>query len=116
MAARSAETRKTLRELDRQLGQASVRHGVRLHWSAQERVVLAQISSILDRKSELFGLYSEAPDTKTKLKLSAELRLLEQAAARLVREIKSDLPSALASLRTTKAQRAANTRWARAAN
>jgi hypothetical protein len=102
--------------LDKQLEMAAVRQGVKLHWSAQEQVVLAQISSVLDRKSELWGLYGDVSDTKTKLKLSAELRLLEQAAARLVREIKSDVPNARVSLRSSKAQRAANVRWQRAAN
>ena len=44
--------------------------------------MLKQISSILDRNAQLFGLYEAAEDIDVRLRLSAELRLLEQAAAR----------------------------------
>jgi hypothetical protein len=57
-------------------------------------------------------LYREGTDTKTKLKLSAEVRLLEQAAARLIRDIKTDIPQQ-ESLRTIKARAAVRRRWDR---
>jgi len=56
----------------------------------------------------------EAPETdlKTRLKVSAEVRLLEGLAARLVRQIKTDLAMP-ESMTTVKARRAANRRWDR---
>ena len=104
-----------LRDLDKELAAASARQGQPLAWSAQERAILAQISSILDRKAEFLELYEAAEDTKTKLKISAEVRLLEQAAARLIRGIKTDIEPA-PSLRTVKARRAARARWDRDAH
>lgn len=46
------------------------------------------------------------------MKLSTELRLLEQSVARLLRQVKTDLPAA-PSATTLKARRAANMRWER---
>jgi hypothetical protein len=113
--AKSSEARRTLRDLDKQLSASSERSGRTLAWNAQERAVLSQISSILDRKAEFLELYQAAEDVKTKLKLSAEIRLLEQGAARLIRSIETDIPET-ASLRTIKARRAARARWDRSSN
>ncbi|ORB68792.1 hypothetical protein [Mycolicibacterium tusciae] len=110
--ARSAAARKVLRDLDKELAAASARQGRSLVWSAQERAILAQISSILDRKAEFLELYEAAEDTKTKLKISAEVRLLEQAAARLLRGFNTDIPPA-PTVRTVMARRAAAVRWDR---
>jgi hypothetical protein len=63
-------------------------------------------------KSRVSSLYDEAPDTKTKLKISAELRLIEQAVARLVRLVKTDLAQP-ESMTTVKARKAARRRWDR---
>jgi hypothetical protein len=112
MAAKSAEARKVLRDLDKELADASSRQGRILVWSAQEATILGQIASLLDRKAEFSSLYDEAPDTKTKLKISAELRLIEQAVARLVRLVKTDLAQP-ESMTTVKARKAARRRWDR---
>ena len=114
MAAKSAEARKVLRELDKELAAASVRQGQAVVWSAQEQAVLSQISSILDRKADFLAAYEQSDDTKLQLKLSAEVRLLEQAAARLVQQIRTDVP-APQSRTSRKASQAAKTRWNRAA-
>lgn len=50
-----------------------------------------------------------------RLKISAEVRLLEGLAARLVRQIKTDLAGP-ESLATVKARRAAKRRWDRDAS
>ncbi len=113
--AKSSEARRTLRDLDKHLAASSERSGRTLAWNAQERAMLAQISSILDRKAEFLELYEAAEDVKAKLKISAEIRLLEQAAARLIRGIETDIPEP-ASLRTIKARRAARVRWDRSSN
>jgi hypothetical protein len=114
--AKSSEARRILRDLDKQLAASSERSGRTLAWNAQERAILAQISSILDRKAEEFlDLYKAAEDVKAKLKLSAEIRLLEQATARLIRGIETDIPEPT-SLRTIKARRAAHARWDQSSN
>jgi hypothetical protein len=113
--AKSSEARRIRRDLDKQLAASSERSGRTLAWSAQETAVIAQISSILDRKAEFLELYNTAEDVKAKLKLSAEIRLLEQAAARLIRGIETELPRP-PSLRSMKAQRAARARWDQSSN
>ena len=76
---------------------------------------MAQISSILDRKAEFLQLYETAEDVKAKLKISAEIRLLEQSAARLIRGIETDITEP-AGLRTIKARGAARARWDQTSN
>jgi hypothetical protein len=110
MAAKSAEARRVPRELDKELAAASLRQGRTVVWSAQEQTVLAQISSILDRKADFLGAYEASDEVKLRLKLSAEIRLLEQAAARLVQQIRTDVPAPL-SHTSRKASQAAKTRW-----
>lgn len=110
--AKSSEARKVLRALNQELADVSSARGVKLVWSAAEATILDQIASVLDRKAEFLALYEEASDTKVSLKISAEVRLLEGLAARLVRLIKTDLASP-ESLTTVKARRAARARWDR---
>jgi hypothetical protein len=115
MAAKSPEARKVLRELDRELEQAGQGKGVSLVWSAQEAAILAQIASVLDRKHDFLALYEDTDELKLRLKISAEVRLLEGLAARLVRLVKTDLAGP-ESMTTVKARRAANRRWDRDAS
>lgn len=109
----SAEARKVRRELDKELESASKRSGRKLEWSAAERAVLDLISACLDRISDLKAAYQsavEAGEVKVMVKLSTELRLSEQAAARLLKQIRTDLPAAPTAT-SRRAQRAANARW-----
>lgn len=110
--ARSAEARKVLRELDKELESAGRRAHKKLEWSAAERAILDLISANFDRISDLRMAYQDAAEVKVQIKLSTELRLLEQAAARLLKQIKTDLP-APESKTTVRARAAANTRWDR---
>lgn len=110
--ARTAVGRKVLRELDKELESASKRAGKKLEWSAAERAVLGLIGDSFDRISDLQAAYAEATEVKVQIKVSTELRLLEQSAARLLKSIKTDLPAA-ESATTLKARNAANTRWDR---
>ena len=114
MAAKSAEARRLLRELDKDLAAASLRQGQTVVWSPQEQAILSQISSILDRKADFLEVYEASDEVKVRLKISAEVRLLEQAAARLVKEIKTDVAAPM-SHTSRKASQAAKTRWDRAA-
>jgi hypothetical protein len=83
--ARSTKARKVLRELDKELESASKRARKTLEFSAAERAILDLISANFDRISDLRAAYAEASEVKVRVKLSTELRLLEQAAARLLR-------------------------------
>jgi hypothetical protein len=115
MAAKSAEARKVLRALDRELAEAGSSQGVNLVWSAAEASILAQIASVLDRKADFLEAYAAADEVKARLKISAEVRLLEGLSARLVRMVKTDLAQP-ESMVTVKARRAAKTRWDRDAS
>jgi hypothetical protein len=82
-------------------------------WTAADRANLDALACNIDRRVDLGRDYEASTEPKVRVKLSAELRLLENAAARLLREIKTDPPQA-DSLTTIKARRAANVRWNRA--
>lgn len=97
-------------ELEAELAVASRRVGTQLEWSAAESAVLDLIDANLRRTEDLRADYEAADEVKLKVKLSTELRLLETAVARLLRQIKTDVPVA-PSQTTVKARRAANARW-----
>lgn len=101
------------RELDAELAAASKRAGQRLEWSAQDSALLDLIDANLRRTEDLRAAYEAADEVKLKVKLSTELRLLEQAVARLLKQVRTDVPAA-PSLTSVKASRAANARWERA--
>jgi uncharacterized protein YqeY len=117
--ARSAEARKVLRELNAELTSTSVRTGQQLLWSADEAQILELIASTIDRKCDLTGDYEQADTPALRVKLSGELRLLENSLARLLKQVQTEVPAPMSSV-SRKAQKAANTRWdrerARAAN
>jgi len=102
-----------LRALADQLALVGEDRGEALEWSPQERFALDLLAAEIDRTVDLAAMYEGCgDDVKLRVKLSAELRLLRQSTARMVREIKTELP-ARPSHRTTKARRAANARWHR---
>lgn len=114
--ARSAEARRIRRELEKELEEASSLAGETVELSAAERAVLDLILDDFDRISELRSAYTtaaEAGETKLQIKVSTELRLLEQSAARLLKQIKTDLPTAPEGRATVKNRNAANVRWER---
>jgi len=111
--AHSPEARRVRRELDKQLAATSAATGRDLVWTPQDKVVLSLIQAAIDRKNDLQQIYSAAVDEpKLRVKLSAELRLVEAQLARLVKQIKTDMPAPM-SRRSQKAQAAALVRWSR---
>jgi hypothetical protein len=98
------------RELDKELAETGARSGRSLVWTAADREVLALIGSAIDRKCDLQRDYSAAEDAKTRVKVSAEIRLLENSISRTLRQIKTDTP-APESLRSIKARAAVMRRW-----
>ncbi|OBF86951.1 hypothetical protein A5791_19845 [Mycobacterium sp. 852002-51163_SCH5372311] len=101
-----------LAELDAELADAGELSGQRLEWTAAEAAVRELIACEIDRKTDIEQMYRESDDAKTRVKLSAELRLLEASAARLLKQVKTKLPEPT-SRRSQKAARAARTRWER---
>ncbi|BBY91339.1 hypothetical protein MGALJ_10080 [Mycobacterium gallinarum] len=110
--AKSPEARKIRRDLDKELESVAHERGHTLVWSAQEQAVIGLICDQIDRKVEIFAAYEESSDPKVKVKLSGEMRLLEQSVARLLRQVKTDVPGP-ESQRTVAARRAVRARWDR---
>jgi hypothetical protein len=84
-------------------------------WTAADRELLTMIADCIDRRVDLAEHYAKAVDVRSRVKLSAELRLLEASLARLLRQVQTDVP-APESQTTIKAQRAARARWDRERN
>ncbi|SDC26025.1 hypothetical protein SAMN04488581_0404 [Mycolicibacterium neoaurum] len=80
-----------------------------LQWSTAEVEVRRLIAETIDRKVDLASRWADADD-KTALKLSGELRLLEASIARLLKQVKTDMPVS-PTQKSQKAARAANARW-----
>ena len=72
--------------------------------------VLRLISANFDRISDLRADYEACTEAKLRVTLSTELRLLETAVARLLKQIKTRY-AAPDSKKTVRARRAANARW-----
>jgi hypothetical protein len=94
MMAKSAEARKICRDLDKELEAVGQQQGQTLVWSAQERPIIGLISAQIDWKCELLEAYEPSTDAKIRCKLSSEARLLETSNARLLRQVKTDVPAA----------------------
>lgn len=85
-----------------------------MEWSAQERAVLGLICDQTDRKAELYAAYRDTDDAKARVKLSAEIRLLEGSIGRLLKGVSTDAPSGprrYESQASRRAQHAALARW-----
>ena len=87
-----------------------------MEWSARERALLGLICDQTDRKAQLYAEYECAADAKARVKLSAEIRLLEGSISRLLRGVETDVPAAprrYESQASRRAQHAALQRWGR---
>lgn len=110
----SAEAVELLRSLDEELAENSAEHGLLepLDWSAAERAVRELIARNVDRQTDLWLRWQASDDDKTRVKLSAEIRLLETSLARLLRQVDTDLPLPR-SRASEKAAKAARVKWRR---
>ncbi len=113
-SSHSAEAVALLAALDAELADNSESLGLSvdepLIWSAAESEVLEMVATCVDRRVDLWARYLGSDESRVRVKLSAELRLLEMNIARLLRSISTSLPAPPSAV-TVKAQRAANTRW-----
>ncbi|OBJ53407.1 hypothetical protein [Mycobacterium sp. 1423905.2] len=111
--SKSPEAQALLAALDGELAASAERYGRDLVWSAAERDILGMIGAAVDRRVELSAAYERSrTPLATKLKIATELRLTEQAIARLYRQVSTAAPAPM-SVVSQKAQRAANARWTR---
>lgn len=106
------EALRVRRELDGELADAAERTGQDLMWTAADRIILNLIMATIDRKVDLTRCYAATQDTKSRVKVSGELRLVETNLARLIKQVKTDVPAPM-SITSLKAQRAAAIRWDR---
>src|ERR1700754_3865844 len=77
MAHHSSEARRVRRELDKELAATAAATGRNLVWSAADHQVLELISAAIGRKVDLSQDYAATQEPKTRVKLSAEIRLIE---------------------------------------
>jgi hypothetical protein len=80
---KSTEAQQLLAALDDELAASAKHAGRDLVWSAAEQDILAMICAAVDRRVELSAAYDASESTAAKLKVATELRLTEQAIARL---------------------------------
>jgi hypothetical protein len=97
MAHHSSEARRVRRELDKEPAATAAATGRNLAWSAAELQVLELITAAIDRKVDLSTIYAEAKDPKARAKLAAEIRLTEAHIARLLKQIKTDVPQPMSN-------------------
>ena len=110
--SKSVQAQALIAALDAELAASAKQAGRELVWSAAEHDIICMIGSEVDRRVELSAQYEACESTATKLKIATELRLTEQAIARLYRQVSTDVPQPM-SVTSLKAQRAANSRWSR---
>lgn len=113
MARHSADASRVRRELDKELAESAAVSGRELVWSAAETQVLELISAAIDRKVDLSRDYAAATEPNVRVKLSGEIRLTEGHVARLLKQVKTDVPEPVSRV-SQKAQMAARTRWDKA--
>jgi hypothetical protein len=116
MVERSVEALNVLREWDSELAAVSERAGRSLVWTTADKAILELVADAIDRKVDLAVLYEATPDISPRVKLSAELRLLEGSLARLLRMVRTDVPDVHhkqepSYVRSARASRAAEARW-----
>jgi hypothetical protein len=116
MAARSSAARKLKRELDNQLQSVAAATNRQLAWSPTESALIEQVLDALDRKSALQADWAAADNADARLRIAAEIRLIEAHTERVLRRIVIEAPAAPPASRgntSRKAQAAANSRWNR---
>ena len=111
---RSPAARKLLRDLEKELDASGQATNQQLVWTAADSMVIDQCADMLDRKAELQVMYDEAEKQTAKVRLSGEMRLLEQASSRLIKTLRTELPK-IESRRTVMNRHAANVRWGNSA-
>jgi hypothetical protein len=112
---RSTEAKNLLADLDAELAESGVAAGQTLVWSAAESAVIDAAASAVDRKVRFTRDLDKAETITARLAISVEIRLLEAHIARLLKQVRTDLPQAqrhgLMSTTSRRASKAATSRW-----
>ena len=101
-----------LADLDADLAAAGGATGDRLEWTTEELVAREALADTIARRARVAEIWATATDPKLVVKLSVELRQLDAAVMRPLKEINAEAPPP-ESLTTVKARNAVNVRWAR---
>jgi hypothetical protein len=115
MTKRTPAAQKVLDDLDAELAATGKARGESLSWTTAEVEMREMLASTVDRRARVAGIWGRAKDPKIIVKLSVELRQLDNAVVKLLKAIRTDVP-APESLTTIKNRRAANIRWERERN
>ncbi len=110
MTNRTSRAQQVLDSLDAELAAVGEARGERLSWTAAECELREILAATIDRRERVIGFCERTRDRKLVVKLSAEIRQLDTAVGRLLKQIRTDVPQP-ESLTTIKARRAVNTRW-----
>jgi len=78
---------KLARDLQAELDAHASANDVVLSWTVPEQATIELLQDQIDRKVELLAAYDAAADDKARVKLSAEVRLLEGSIGRLLKLI-----------------------------
>jgi len=115
---RSPQAQAFLAAMDAELLANAEASAMSLAFSAAEQQTLTDVADHIDRKTELAALYDDAEDTRLKVALATELRLIEASITRLLRTVDMCAPEAqeqgeVITPTQAKARAAANSRWKR---
>ena len=107
---RSADGRRTLRNLERQLAENTDGEG---YFEAQETAVIDLLIKHYNRMADLEREYNQTDDGELKVKYSAEMRQLAMGIARLLGMVSTSPPAAPTppSRKSQRASQAAKARW-----
>ncbi|WP_445168246.1 hypothetical protein ACTXG7_02305 [Mycolicibacterium sp. Dal123E01] len=113
---RSAEAKHLLADLNSELAESVVAAGQALVWSAAESAVIDAAANAVDRKVWFSRQLDKAETITARLAISVEIRLLEAHIARLLKQVRTDLPQAQRqpgpmSTTSRRASKAATSRW-----
>jgi hypothetical protein len=85
---RTAEAQRFLEAMHDELASNADAACLSLAFSAAERETLGNVAALIDRKVELRQAYEDAADdTRLRIALSTEVRLIEQAITRMLRTV-----------------------------
>lgn len=109
---RSAAAVKMIKALNDELADAGKRQGAALSWTVAEREALDILASTIDRRVRVAAMCAQSDDAKVVVKLSVELRQLDNTVVKILKTVNTEPPAA-PTLTSIKARRAINTRWDR---
>jgi hypothetical protein len=120
VAVRSSAARKLKGEPDSQLAAVNDATGRDLRWTPTESQLIEQVLDAIDRKTVLQQDWNNADDPDSRVRISAEMRLLDAHAERVLRRIVVPTPEPAKpqsgrprSSTSRKAAAAAESRWNR---